>query len=137
VPPDAAPDNPEFLAPEMEVADWQTHIRDVDRARTAADVPLISQAARAKISCMHAGDLARFNYLSENGLLNQVSVVEKNEYEIIRQLPFQDKFVPPFRRCALCRAAEMLRAEGEDNFVHALAAHCQPLFSILMSERQP
>ena len=25
--PDVWPDNPEFLAPEMEVADWQAHIR--------------------------------------------------------------------------------------------------------------
>jgi hypothetical protein len=28
VPPDAWPDNPEFLTPEMEVAEWQARIRD-------------------------------------------------------------------------------------------------------------
>ena len=35
----AEPDNREFLAPEMEVADWQTHMRDVDHPPLAKDVP--------------------------------------------------------------------------------------------------
>ena len=32
------------------MVDWQAHIRDVNRSAIAADVPLISDAVRGKIS---------------------------------------------------------------------------------------
>jgi hypothetical protein len=48
VPPDVWPDNPESLAPEMEVADCLAHIRDVDRFSLAKAVPRFLHAARGK-----------------------------------------------------------------------------------------
>jgi len=94
VTPAVEPDNPEFLAPEMEVADWQAHIRMSIVTGVAADVPRISKAVRANVSCVEARDATTFNSSSGNDSLKQASIVARTTlWNFNWERRFQDKFV--------------------------------------------
>jgi len=80
VPPDAWPDNPEFLTPEMEVADCLAHIRDVDRPLSKGRA-LPYPSCAWKISRLQAGVSGYFESSSGNCSLNYAFVVERSAAE--------------------------------------------------------